>query len=218
MSNPKTLRAQIQQEESELAKLQTEEQRLNAQRRELLLKSVLAGDDEHRLLEIEARLLTIHNQRDQLRSRIAERQDMLPELKREQGEAEKRLQDLKKEITPLAKELMDADTETAALYNRALERQQRVNDLEQKLTEWVTEAQYLAKRFDLDGAGLRVPGRYHYDGVWQRIRVLAAFTPTRPADYTDKLKTLDRERNVREKQERRQALELQARGEMKLAG
>ena len=32
----------------------------------------------------------------------------------------------------------------------------------QKLTEWVVEAQYLAKRFDLNGSGLRVPGRPHY--------------------------------------------------------
>ena len=218
MSNPRVLKEQIQQGESELTKLQTEEQRLNSQRRELLLKSVLAGDDEHRLLEIETRLLAIHSQRGLLGSRIAARQKMLPELTREQAEAEKRLQDLKKEITPLAKELTDSDTEIAKLYNRALDRQQRVNDLEQKLTEWVVEAQYLAKRFDLDGAGLRVPGRYGYDGVWQRIRVLAAFQPTRPADYSDKLKTLDRERNVREKKERRQALEMQARRVMKLAG
>ena len=218
MSSPRVLKEQIQRDETEILRLKSEEQTLNRERSELLLKSALPFEEEQRLVEVESKLVTLHDSRNLLQSRIAARKRMLPALEGEARAAKTRLEELRNVITPLAKEMTDSDTELAELYNRALERQQRINDLEQTLVGGVVEAQFLAKRFDLDGAGLRVPGRYHYDGIWQRIRVLAAFSPTRPADYTDKLRTLDQERNVREKKERRQALELQARSAMKLAG
>lgn len=209
MSNPRSLKAQIAKEEGELNKLKFEEQRLNRERREFLMNTALAPDEERQLQELETELLTLHASRDRLRGRIAERKQMLPALEKEQSEAEKRLEELKDQIRPLAKELIESDDKIIKLYEETLRIQDRTNDVVQRLVGWVTEAQFLSKRFGLDGSGLRTPGRPRYHGVWQRIRILSLWEPTPPAAFSDKLKVLDGERNITEKKQRREKVQKQ---------
>jgi len=209
MNNPRGMKEQIAREEKELLRLQTKKSQLDQEIRELLLRTTLVESEEGKLHQLESQVRTIHEDMNTLRGRILQRKEMLPQLQIQEVEAEKRLQELKRQIIPLSKEVMDSDTEVMKSYNRAIEQQQRVDDLLQKLTEWVTEGQYLARRFGLSGVGLRVPGRPNFDNVWQRLRIGATFRATPPADFTDKLRTLDRAQNVRAKQERREEAQKQ---------
>ena len=206
MSNPRELKEQIAREETQLAQLLAKESTFNGERRELLLKSVRFVGEEERLIEIHTELQRIHDVRDRLNVQIAERQLMYPELVEEQVEAEKRLEALHNEIVPLAKELTEADTETLKLYRKAIDQQERANELEQRLTNWVTEAQYLSSRFELNGSGLRVPGRASFGAIGQRIKVLASITPTRPSDFKEAQKVLNQQRQMVKKKQRRDAM------------
>ena len=211
MSNRRIVRLQIATEEADLQNMKADEERLNRERRELLVKSVLSVSEERELTNIETQLLTLHARRDQLQSRIAERKKMLPELETEEREATDRLQELKEEIDGLTKKLTEADAQATELYRQAIEQQQTGNDLSQQLTALVAEENYLQQRFELNGSGLQLPERPDYHPTWQQVRVLSFFEPTQSGDYKDKLQTLGRERNIREKRQRQEQADRQAR-------
>ena len=111
---------------------------------------------------------------------------------------------MKQQIGPLVKELVSLDKETLGLYSKAIEQQVRCNELSQRLTEWVTEGQYLAKRFGLNGSGLRTAGRPNFHDSSQRFGLLSLFTPEAPAEFSDAIRELNRERNQEDKIQRRE--------------
>lgn len=203
MTNPKRLLELIKHEETALAHLHAEAESLNHERRGLLGKSALSGEESRTLQAIETKLLASEDRQRRLQGRIAERRKMLPALEREAEEAGVRLEQLRNVVVSGSQELVDLDNEVGALYRRAEDRHLRANDLAQKLAEWVTEGRYLALRFDLSGSKLRLPGRPDHHRLWQSIRLLAFWKPTEPARYTDAFKELSRQRNVQDKTERR---------------